>query len=188
MSRLVTALFAASVLAVGAAQADTKAPDFEVIFADAETVSFDAQIAGTYEARNEVLVKLPNKNQYAVPVPPDADYSKWRNNMLVTVTITQGMVINLARAEDDAEPFVYELLTGEDIEDLPADILARRITYAVPIDKVDVREGKVTFTSFAGDQRTASVSKAAAEAVKEFGTRNAMGELTYYDSIAIIER
>ncbi|MEM6848421.1 MAG: hypothetical protein AAF580_10155 [Pseudomonadota bacterium] len=188
MSRLFPALLAAAVLTAGAAQANADAPDFDLIFAEAETVSFDVQIAGTYEARNEVLVKLPNRNQYAVPVPADTDFSKWRTNMLVTVSITQGMVINLSRAEDDAEPFVYETLTSDDIENLPADILARRITYAVPIDSVDVKEGEVTFTSFAGDKRTASVSQDTAEAVKAFGTDNAIGELTYYDSIAITER
>jgi len=189
MTRTMTALTAISALAAlasttPAALADT--PSYETVFAEATTYTLDAQVAGTYPARSEVLVKLPNKNQYAIPVPEGSDLSVWRNNMLVKVTIEQGLVMDIAKGSDAEESFTYEVIGAQDMSSMPNDLLVREITWVTPVKEIDVEERTVTFVAPAGDTRKATVAEAVD--IESFKEDNATLKLIYYDSIDIARR
>lgn len=173
------------VLSTASASATDAKPDYATVFAEAEVSSYEVNIAGTYDVRSEVLVRLRNRNQYAVPVPVGSDLSKWRENAPATVTIAQGVILDVVRADANAEPFVYEVLTAEDMVNLPADLVAREVTYAIPVRDVDIKEDTITFVAAAGGTRTAPASAEIIETITEFKASNALAELTYYDAIAI---
>jgi len=177
------AVFAA--LAAPAALA-ADAPAYETVFAEESTSTFDVQVAGTYPARSEVLVKMRNNNQYAIPVPEGADLSVWRENMLVRVTITQGLVMDIAAGADATESFTYEVIGAEAMSGKPEDVLVRRITWVTPVEEVDVSERTVTFVAPAGDTREAAVAETVD--IETFSDRDATVTLTYFDSIDIARR
>lgn len=170
-----------------AAIAETPAPPaYETVFAEATTSTFDLQVAGTYPARSEVLVKLTNGNQYAIPVPEGSDLSVWRENMLVRVTITQGLVMDLAEGAGQEPGYAFEVVTGEELTGIPEDILVRQITYVTPVEEIDVEERTVTFVAPAGDKRTALVAETVD--ITTFSEEEAMLTLTYFDSVDIARR
>ncbi|WP_108658992.1 hypothetical protein [Acuticoccus kandeliae] len=185
-SRLFCAFALASSLVATSASAAKY--EYETIFASAETVSIDAQVAGTYPARSEVLVKLPNNNQYAVPVPAGSDLAMWRENALVTVSITQGLVIEVTDAVTAEPSYSYAVIgDADDFAGIPSDVLVRQLTVVTTIESVDKSTGYVTFLAPSGDMRRgmfADPAKLEALDVKP----GAFFELTYFDSIDIDPR
>lgn len=186
MTRTMTALAAVAALATTVPATAADAPSYETVFAEATTYTLNAQVAGTYAARSEVLVKLPNKNQYAIPVPEGSDLSVWRENMLVKVTIEQGLVMDIAKGSDAQETFSYEVIGAEDMSNMPHDLLVREITWVTPVKEIDVEERTVTFVAPAGDTREATVAEAVD--IEAFKAEDATLKLTYYDSIDIARR
>ncbi|XWN31047.1 MAG: hypothetical protein ROR55_26925 [Devosia sp.] len=173
-------------LAVASADASERLK-YEAIFAEAESVKIGAQVAGTYPARSEVLVKLRNNNQYAVPVVPGSDLSVWRENALIDIIITQGLIVDVRRGGEDI-PFTYTVVTDTDvIEGAPSDKVVREIRYTTTIREVGANHETVVFEAEAGDQRLAVVSTP--ESLKEMGIKAGdRVDLVYFDEIDIESR
>lgn len=177
-------LAAAAALSTAALAADP--PAYETVFAEATTSSYDVQVAGTYPARSEVLVKFPNNNQYAIPVPEGSDLSVWRDNMLVRVTITQGLVMDLAEGTSGGESFSFEVIGAQAMTGKPDDVLVRQITFTTPVKEVDVEERTITFLAPAGSERSAPVAEAVD--IERFAETDATLTLTYFDQVEIARR
>lgn len=176
-------LVGAAALGLTAASASADTYDYDAVFADATAVTFDAQVAGTYPARSEVLVKLLDNNQYAIPVDPDSDLSMWRENDLIDVTVRQGLVLAISDTGGAEPGWSYEVMneTGE-IDGIPEDVVVRKITLVGEIEEVDTESKTITFVAPAGDRRTAVVSDTVSlESVSSEGIL----EIVYLDEITV---
>ena len=180
------ALVLAAFIALSPAVDAREQRHYETIFAEAVSEQYRLQVAGTYPARSEVLVKLPNNNQYAVPVAPGSDLSVWKTNELVVVTITQGLVIEIESPSAGAAPgLTYAVLNGTDVlAGIPDDVLVREVQLVTRVTAVNQDTGAITFEAATGDVRTAVAADPAI--VKAAHVRP--GELlvlTYFDAIDI---
>lgn len=181
-----TAALALVLPAGPAAAAEPRA--YETVFAEAVTTTYDMQVAGTYAARDEVLLKRANGNQYAVPVAPGSDLSIWRENELVTVSVTQGMMIAIAPSDAGEPGIAYEVLNGTgELEGIPSDVLVREVTLVTRVTEVNRDTGAVTFEAAAGGTRTAVLADPSLLSGIAPGGRDLL-ELTYFDAIDIEKR
>ncbi|MCF3936478.1 hypothetical protein L1787_24100 [Acuticoccus sp. M5D2P5] len=180
------AMALAGTLIVTSASAATY--EYDTVFADSETISIDAQVAGTYPARSEVLVKMPNNNQYAVPVGEGADLSIWRENELVTVSITQGLIIEVTDTEAADPGYTYVLVDDtSDFDGIPDNVLVRQLTVTTTIKSVDMETGYVTFLAPSGDERRGLYADP--DTLRALDVeKGSLFELTYFDAIDIEQR
>lgn len=178
---------AAALLIAGVAHAQD-APNFVDIFADAETVTIDGQVAGTYDAKNELLLKLRNNDQYAVPMAAGADLSAWRTNELIRVKILQGIVVDVRDDPKGEAGYTYEADDAwAEVDGIPSDLVVRRVTLTSKLDKVDRESGAVTFTAPDGEVRTVRVADP--EMLKALDIE--AGEevdVTYFDAVGVERR
>lgn len=86
------------------------------MFGDAQVTSFKAQVATTNKMERQVVVKLTNGNQYAVPVPDGFDLAEVRENQFVTVEHLQGLILDVQKSDAD-EPGVSYEVDSIDIDD-----------------------------------------------------------------------
>lgn len=165
-----------------------EAPDFVDIFANAETVQIDGQVAGTYDVKNELLVKIRNNDQFAVPMAAGADLGAYPKNMLVRVSITEGAVVDVRKAEK-AEPSVtFETDSAwADVEGAPADALVRRVTLTAKLEHVDHEAGKVTVVAPYGE--TTELHVKPPSVLKDLGIANGeVADLTYFEIVDVDRR
>lgn len=182
--RLAAAL--AATLAAGSAAADQVA--YTEAFANAETSSFTAQIAGIYAARSEILVKLPNRNQFAVPVDPDTDLSVWRTNDVVEVTVSTGEVVGVnTMPADSPQSVTYELVTDTTMSAMPDDSVVRLVTLVTRMSAMDPDKGLITFVAPTGEERTALMTDMGMAAGYDRGGRG-MVQIQYYDDIDVARK
>ncbi len=175
---LKTIAIAAALAAAVPAVAQTV--EIDEVFSSATTVEYTAQVAGTYPARNEVLVKNANGNQFALPVAAGTDLSVWRTNEVLNVVITQGAVTEISPSSVATPEASFSVLT-EDVPGAPEDSVVRSVTASVPAASITVTETTVTFIGPDGMERTAPI--AAGVTVEEIS-----GEfvtVTYYDAVDI---
>lgn len=171
-------------LAPGLAAAEPR--QYDTVFAEAATARYDLQVAGTYPARDEVLLKLPNGNQYAVPVAPGSDLSVWRENELVRLDVTQGLVVALEPAGSAEPGYSYTVVNDTAVMDgIPDDVLVRRIEIVAPVEEVDVEAATITFEAPVGETRTAPVVEASLVETIESG---ALVDFTYFDAVEVTRR
>ncbi|MBJ3777635.1 hypothetical protein [Acuticoccus mangrovi] len=186
MKRFLIATAALLSLGVAAHAAESKLK-YEDVFADATEVVIPVQVAGTYEERSELLVKLPNDNQYAVPVADPADLAAWRKNDLVNVVITQGIVADVRRG-GPAPAFSYTVLDDTEVLDgIPEDTLVRQITVTTTVKDIEEDIDQIVFLAAAGDDRTATVMTPGM--LKKAGLKPGdLVDLIYFDEIDIEPR
>jgi hypothetical protein len=186
MIRRLPLAFALAVAGAAAASAqDTYS--YDAVFANAATTSFEAQIAGTYPARNEILVKLANRNQFAVPVDPDSDLSMWRRNDVVEVSMAVGQVVGLSNAKTRETSYSYEVVTDTGVmQGVPDDSVVRKVTLVTSLKNIDPA-GFVTFVAPSGEEQTAMLQDIG---LIEGYNRGGAGlvELTYFDDIDVRRR
>lgn len=156
-------------------------------FANAASTSFTAQIEGTYPAEQSVLVKLANRNQFALPVAPDTDLSAWKPNQVVEVTITTGKVVGVETTPATAPTYNYEVLTTTDMTGTPADSVVRLVTITTTLTALDPDKGLITFVAPTGEEQTALMYDIGRAAAWDRGGRG-MVEIKYYDEIDIVRK
>lgn len=176
-------LVAAAAAAPAIAVAPAHAQQLDEIFVDAAATEFSAQVAGTYPARNEVLVKVANGNQFALPVAAGTDLSVWRTNEVLDVVVTQGAVTELAPAAAATPEATFSVLT-EDVPGAPEDAVVRTVTASFPAESVTVSETTVSFVGPEGVARTALI----AEGVTIAPITGEWVTITYFDAIDISRR
>jgi hypothetical protein len=91
---------ALSVFAFSGAASAMSEPTFEEAFAAAETVSYKARVVTTNPARNEIIVKAKDRNEFAVPVQAGFDIASVRENQFLNVTYLAGVVIDIEKSKN----------------------------------------------------------------------------------------
>jgi hypothetical protein len=170
-----------------AAETATTAPaqSFVDVFGDATVSTFKAQVATTNEMENQVVVKLANGNEYAVPVPEGFDLAQVRENQFVTVERLQGLILDVQKSTADAPGVAYDVdVTLSDTDSMPAGLTTRSVTLTIQIEKFDHEKGTVTFEAPSGEKRTVALLHP--ELVKELGVKPGdFVDLTYYEGVGI---
>ncbi|MGV2975569.1 hypothetical protein AB1P65_08940 [Roseibium alexandrii] len=149
---------ALSVFAFSGAASAMSEPTFEEAFAAAETISYKAQVVTTNPARNEIIVKAKDRNEFAVPVQPGFDIASVRENQFLNVTYLAGVVIDIEKSKNTKpEIDASKTIVLADEDRLPAGLTARQMTVTVKILTADTETGKVRFTGPDGEDRTYTV-------------------------------
>jgi hypothetical protein len=175
---LVAAVLAATSLAASPGLAASKT--FEELFGAAVTDAFTAQIAGTYPARNEILVKIANGDQFALPVASGVDLGAWATNDVVRITNAIGAVTDISPAQV-AEPAVSYAIVSDDLAGVPEDTVARSVTYSLPAERITVTDAEVTFVGPSGNAVTVPL----AEGVTVQPIRGEFATITYFDAVSV---
>lgn len=185
---LFAAMFAALVALPAVPAAAQDVPDFVDVFAAAETTEIDGQVAGSYESKNELLVKIRNNDQFAVPMAAGADLSAFPKNALVKVSVTDGIVIDVRKNAGGAPGVTYETDSAwAELDGVPSDSLVRRVTLTSELEAVDHKEGKVTFIAPHGEVRTLTVEPASL--LSELDIKSGeLVDVTYFEAIGVSRR
>ncbi|WP_018700783.1 hypothetical protein [Amorphus coralli] len=191
--RGVAAALALSAFAVAPAAAQTAttaqtAPtqSFVDVFGDAQVTTFKAQVATTNKMERQVVVKLTNGNEYAVPVPDGFNLEEVRENQFVTVEHLQGLILDVQKSTEDAPGVSYEVdsIDIDDSDRLPKGLTIRSVTLTIQIEKMDRRAGTVTFEAPNGEKRTAVLQDP--EVLKTLDIKDGdFVDLTYYEGVGM---
>jgi len=191
--RGVAAALALSAFAVAPAAAQTAttaqtapAQSFVDVFGDAQVTTFKAQVATTNKMERQVVVKLTNGNEYAVPVPDGFNLEEVRENQFVTVEHLQGLILDVQKSTEDAPGVSYEVdsIDIEDSDRLPKGLTIRSVTLTIQIEKMDRRAGTVTFEAPNGEKRTAVLQDP--EVLKTLDIKDGdFVDLTYYEGVGM---
>lgn len=185
---LFAAMFAALVALPNLPAAAQDMPDFVAIFAAAETSEIDGQVAGTYGSKNELLVKIRNNDQFAVPMAAGADLAAYPKNALVKVTVTDGIVVDVRKNAGGAPGVTYETDSDwAELDGVPSDSLVRRVTLTSELEAVDHENGKVTFVAPHGEVRTLTVEPASLLSELDI-ERGELVDITYFEAIGVSRR
>jgi len=191
--RGVAAALALSAFAVAPAAAQTAttaqtapAQSFVDVFGDAQVTTFKAQVATTNKMERQVVVKLTNGNEYAVPVPDGFNLEEVRENQFVTVEHLQGLILDVQKSTEDAPGVSYEVdsIDIDDSDRLPKGLTIRSVTLTIQIEKMDRRAGTVTFEAPNGEKRTAVLQDP--EVLKTLDIKDGdFVDLTYYEGVGM---
>lgn len=162
------------------------AQNFVDVFGDATVTTFKAQVATTNKMEQQVVVKLTNGNEYAVPVPEGFDLAEVRENQFVTVEHLQGLILDVQKS-NAGEPGVTYDVRSVDIDDadrLPEGLTIRSVTLTIKIEKIDHSAGTVTFEAPSGEKRT--VAMLHPDMVKELDVKPGdLVDLTYFEGVGM---
>lgn len=166
----------------------TTAPSqsFVDVFGDATVSTFKAQVATTNEMENQVVVKLRNGNQYAVPVPDGFDLAEVREDQFVTIEHLQGLILDVQKSTADQPGVAYSVddVDLDDTDKLPEGLTIRSVTLTIEIEKIDRKAGTVTFEAPNGEKRTVALLHP--ELVKSLDIKDGdLVDLTYYEGVGI---
>jgi len=192
--RGIAAALALSVFAIVPAAAQTAtttaqtapAQSFVDVFGDATVTTFKAQVATTNKMEQQVVVKLANGNQYAVPVPDGFDLAEVRENQFVTIENLQGLILDVQKSTADQPGVTYNAsdVDLDDTDKLPEGLTIRSVTLTIQIDKSDRTAGTVTFEAPNGEHRTVALLHP--ELVKSLDVKDGdLVDLTYYEGVGI---
>lgn len=192
--RGVAAALALSAFAIAPAAAQTAtttaqtapAQSFVDVFGDAQVTTFKAQVATTNEMERQVVVKLTNGNQYAVPVPDGFELSQVRENQFVTVEHLQGLILDVQKSTQDAPGVTYDIdsVDLDDTDNLPEGLTIRSVTLTIQIEKIDRKAGTVTFEAPNGEKRTVALQHP--EMLKTLDVKDGdLVDLTYYEGVGM---
>lgn len=185
---LFAAMFAALVALPAFPAAAQDVPDFVAMFAAAETIDIDGQVAGTYDTKNELLVKIRNNDQFAVPMAAGADLAAFPKNALVKVSFTEGVVVDVRKNAGGAPGVTYETdSVWAELDGVPSDSLVRRVTLTSKLEAVDHADGKVTFIAPHGEVRTLAVEPASLLSELDI-ERGELVDVTYFEAIGVSRR
>jgi|GEM_PF-2093866 len=192
--RGIAAALALSAFAIAPAAAQTAtttaqtapAQSFVDVFGDATVTTFKAQVATTNKMEQQVVVKLTNGNEYAVPVPEGFDLAEVRENEFVTVEHLQGLILDVRKSTADAPGVTYDVQSVDidDADRLPEGLTIRSVTLTIKIEKIDHSAGTVTFEAPSGEKRTVALLHP--ELVKDLDVKNGdLVDLTYYEGVGM---
>ncbi len=184
--RLAKAAALAALLSVGAlpALADPITITVEDAFGDAVTTTFDVQVVGVFAERSELLVKTPNRDQYALYLPEVInDPELTVKNRVLEVSYVLGVVTDIEVFPGGDPGFtVADNVTWADQGNLPDDFIKRLVTATAKIERVDMANGTVTFIAPDGETRTAKVQDP--KILKELKVRPGdLADITFYEAI-----
>jgi len=172
--------------ATTATTATTASQSFVDVFGDATVSTFKAQVATTNEMENQVVVKLRNGNQYAVPVPDGFDLAEVREDQFVTIEHLQGLILDVQKSTADQPGVTYSVdnVALNDTDKLPEGLTIRSVTLTIEIEKIDLKAGTVSFEAPNGEKRTVALLHP--EMVKSLDIKNGdLVDLTYYEGVGI---
>ncbi len=186
--RLAKAAALAAVLSVTAlpAFADPITITVEDAFGDAVATTFDVQVVGVFAERSELLVKTPNKDQYALYLPEVInDPELTVTNRVLEVSYVLGVVTDIEVFPGGEPGFtVADNVTWADQGNLPDDFIKRLVTATAKIERVDMANGTVTFIAPDGETRTARVQDP--KILKELKVRPGdLADITFYEAIEL---
>ncbi|MGX1097032.1 hypothetical protein [Amorphus sp. MBR-141] len=164
----------------------TASQSFVDVFGDATVSTFKAQVATTNEMENQVVVKLRNGNQYAVPVPDGFDLAEVREDQFVTIEHLQGLILDVQKSTADQPGVTYSVdnVALNDTDKLPEGLTIRSVTLTIEIEKIDLKAGTVSFEAPNGEKRTVALLHP--DMVKSLDIKNGdLVDLTYYEGVGI---
>ncbi|MGX1307668.1 putative membrane protein [Amorphus suaedae] len=164
----------------------TPSQSFVDVFGDATVTTFKAQVATTNEMENQVVVKLRNGNQYAVPVPVGFDLAEVRENQFVTIENLQGLILDVEKSSADQPGVTYNVddVDLTDTDKLPEGLTIRSVTLTIQIEKIDRKAGTVTFEAPSGEKRTVALLHP--EMLKTLDVKDGdLVDLTFYEGVGI---
>jgi hypothetical protein len=184
--RLPRAAALAAVLSFAAlpAVADPITITVEDAFGAAEVETFDVQVVGVFPERSELLVKTPNKDQYALYLPEVInDPELTVKNRVLEVSYVLGVVTDIEVFKGGEPGFtVADDVTWGDEGSLPADFVKRLVTATAKIESIDMANGTVTFIAPDGQTRTARVRDP--KILKELAVRPGdLADVTFFEAI-----
>jgi hypothetical protein len=178
------ALAAALSLAALPAVADPITITVEDAFGAAEVTSFDVQVVGVFAERSELLVKTPNKDQYALYLPEVInDPELTVKNRVLQVNYVLGVITDIEVFPGGEPGFtVADDVTWADQGNLPDDFIKRLVTATAKIESVDTAAGTVTFIAPDGETRTAQVRDP--KILQELKVRPGdLADITFFEAI-----
>jgi len=186
--RLAKAAALAAVLSVTAlpAFADPITITVEDAFGDAVATTFDVQVVGVFAERSELLVKTPNKDQYALYLPEVInDPELTVKNRVLEVSYVLGVITDIEVFPGGEPGFtVADNVTWADQGNLPDDFIKRLVTATAKIESVDMANGTVTFIAPDGETRTARVQDP--KILKELKVRPGdLADITFFEAIEL---
>ncbi|MTI42351.1 hypothetical protein E1178_01845 [Roseibium hamelinense] len=158
---------------------------FEDVFAAAEATTYKAQVVTTNPARNEIIVKADNKNEFSVPVQDGFDIGSVRKNQFLNVTYLAGVVIDIEKSEKTKPQVdVSKTVVLADQDRLPSGLSARQMTVTVKIETADKKTGNVRFTGPDGNERTYKVQNP--DMLTDLNVSSGdLFDITFFDAIGI---
>ncbi|WP_367197911.1 hypothetical protein [Amorphus sp. 3PC139-8] len=155
------------------------------VFGDAEVETFKAQVVTTNKMENQVVVKTPNRDEYAMPVPPGFDLDEVRENQFLTVSHLQGLILDVAQSKAEEPGITLDLdVTLADPDKLPEGLTVRNVTLTAKILEISQESGTVTFEAPDGEKRT--VALVHPELLKKLDIKSGdLVDLHYYDALGV---
>ncbi|EFO30407.1 hypothetical protein TRICHSKD4_3996 [Roseibium sp. TrichSKD4] len=187
LRRTVHALAASSLILLSSVSLSTASDKTEIkdYFAAADLSQFKAQVVTTNPSRDEVIVKAPNQNEFAIPVTDGFDLDGVHKNQFLTVSYLAGAVVDIRESKKDKPGIdAVGFVAAADPEDLPAGLSARKLTVTAKILGVDTKNGSVRFVGPAGTERTYKVSNL--ELLKDLDVKKGdLFDVTLFDAVGL---
>lgn len=168
------------------ALADPITVTVEDAFGDAVATTFDVQVVGVFAERSELLVKTPNRDQYALYLPEVInDPELTVKNRVLEVSYVLGVITDIEVFPGGDPGFtVADNVTWADQGNLPDDFIKRLVTATAKIESVDMANGTVTFIAPDGETRTARVQDP--KILKELKVRPGdLADITFFEAIEL---
>ncbi len=158
----------------------------EDAFGDAVATTFDVQVVGVFAERSELLVKTPNRDQYALYLPEVInDPELTVKNRVLEVSYVLGVITDIEVFPGGDPGFtVADNVTWADQGNLPDDFIKRLVTATAKIESVDEANGTVTFIAPDGETRTTRVQDP--KILKELKVRPGdLADITFFEAIEL---
>ncbi|MDQ0316707.1 hypothetical protein [Amorphus orientalis] len=186
--RAVAAAAALSVVALSpvAAQNSTDTVTYVDAFGDAQLTGFKAQVVTTNKMESQVVVKTPNQNEYAVPVPESFPLDQVRENQFLTVQHLQGVILDVEKSKADEAGVTYDLDVDIDDSDsqMPSGLVTRNVALTAKVLGVSHSDGTVTFEAPSGEKQTVKVQQP--DLLKDLDIKTGdFVVLTFYDAVGL---
>lgn len=154
-------------------------------FGDSDVESFKAQIVTTNKMENQIVVKLPNRDEFAVPVPPGFPLNQVRENQFLTLNHLQGVILDVEKSSADKVGATFDLAVElSDPDKLPEGLVLRKVALTAEILEINHGNGTVTFEAPDGEKRTVKVKNP--DLIKKLDLKpHDFVVLSFYDAVGL---